>query len=381
MSPARRTPRQVLFSLSASLAVVVFSHCQGEELTVDSVIDAMIDARHAVRTAEYDAQVHSLSVSKDGKEIHVSTSIQCIFDQPNQRMLFNHSGDVYASLGDSAEFTSGSVMPGQEGRLLPFVAGYVRNDEYKADWWGIGDRKTPEHATSSISLFEPSAPPSMQHTTPLCVASLGVAMGREIRRGDSIRSILDDCQKWASVSFVGRDSSGRIELTFENSSLRRRFWINPARGFSCEEMRFTELDEKGNAKSDSGAQAIAEWQMVGDVWVPVMATTSDAFGDGRGRDIKCSVTWASVNNEIDEGRFTYKSIRGVWDGIEIVERRDGQMVQIGVVGGGFRTAESPDIGRGEKLSSRVYWLLGVNGVVLVALLACALRWRRHREGR
>jgi hypothetical protein len=121
------------------------------------------------------------------------------------------------------------------------------------------------------------------------------------------------------------------------------------------------------------SEADVSWEQKNAVWVPTALLLERGYSGVETYEIE--IEWSSVNEELDEMLFTPEALTLKPGGVVADARLDGKLVVIEKLGD--RGVQSvTDIQVVEKRSSqRIYWIVGVNVILIVAVIALLFRRR------
>lgn len=376
-----------LFVMTMSFAVP--SAGQSRE-SADDVIASCLEARERVQSGEFSAICRQEIERVSGGRIVLETSVFCVFHRPSGSLHFRRTGDISIAINDSAELTEEVLQEIKKREFVPqatlqkFDAVVVRNPEYMTNWIGYGARDAAVPVRRNLEIREPDAPILVPGLRPFDPSGAGMYLVQELDAGLSAGSLLQRWRDRSDDSSVRVRPDGLLDLVLASPHSVRTFTVDPDAGWSCVQMTAIEPDKQGETQKLAQAKGDARWIKRGGQFVPDRFATQLTMRSGKTSSYDYRLTWTRVNEvEATDRAFRYESIEGIWPGVTVYERRNGQTVALSVVGEDSILASGLDQGRTENSVNALTaqkgtpWLLYLNAA-LAALAVGYWFWRRMK---
>lgn len=356
-------------------------------------LNLLLQSREDINSGEFLAIGYRTVTNVDGRAPDRQPSqITCHFDYPGGRWRYETREVKTMGLTPSSQITpevlqqikDKTYSPEQKTRNL--IAVFARTPEYMVEWSSYGERGTSDHASPDITIRPADHQPDTFLVHPFSPAACGVVDWLDFEKGRSLSVVLARYEKESERIDSEIDTSGLVNVNYLSGSERRSIQIDPERGYSAVSMRRFMVDESGNAVSGNNSNlesSIAKWEKINNVWVPVRISVSRYVGRGFTHELAYDLDWKSVNDQkFEPALFTYKSFDGVWDGLDVHDRRVKPSLHIDTIGVKNFQTSSPKPGAvtvpvREESRFPVSWIvitnIGIVGVCIALIIVRKVR--------
>lgn len=347
------------------------------------IVDALVEARAALKRGHFRAVGTVERVyTEQGIADVLPSEIEGIFDDERGLLRYETHGQWRSTISSSQNLTPEVVEQLKAGtfqgdpKVRNYLAMFARTPEYMVQWYAIGRHEDEDHATCLVEIEDSDKPPTYRYLLPFEPSAAGLFNPMEFTVRRNPAAILEPLLNDSTDTTVETMPDGQIKVSFLlfQDTLIRSVTIDPARGFTATRMEITVLDEKGVVKDLPRLESTAQWEERNGAWVPVQIQVARYSADLDQEVYDYAIEWQAVNPEaFDERLFTYQSFEGVWDGTEVIERRDGQLAHIDTIGAPFEkiptagelVAQSLD--QPQPMSTLRVWIIVLNALALGAI--------------
>lgn len=378
--------------LSSALVLLACAPClsaQDEEPQAQQMLSLVETSRSELRKGEF--QGKGVRLDDPNSNTTSSLSFKCSFDHERGLFRFDTDGDTMISLASSGLLNSNSSKSTRESYSKNLArrktsSRILLTPEYATEWYAFGESVDDSgHATTYIELRDRSTALTGLGSVMFLPEVAGLMEQSSVGSFDSIPALMKTYRARASKTTLEHAGEEAIIVLDTHGKIQRRITVDVQAGYTISGMELVELDSGGKPLDFPRKTSSATWEKRDSAWIPTSIQTRYLHGDGRAFGVDLTLNWTSVNSELADPKiFEYQHLDGVWDGVQVVERRDSARDIVGsFTGGEFRNvqaAESLAVSAkrsGENGRTRAIFV--VSALVIFALVAYSLATLRHRS--
>lgn len=252
----------------------------------------------------------------------------------------------------------GSLELGQVGGR------FVRTNNQSIEW----------HKDSRVAAIRPAREKAPGHIRPFDVRLVGLTNWGTLDAGETWESLFPELQRRVTAMVREGETFYRATWIYAEAGVKIDCWFDARQGFSPVrlEQRTRPVKNPGDWReaSETGAST---WAKVGEVWVPkTLSQETKSSGGSSRREI--SFQWENVNQGVENALFTWQGM-GLPKGTQVIDRRLGRIVPVGIVGVDLLPARDGLQASGSRFG-RIVGVVCTIAVLAIVLLLIYSRRRR-----